>query len=142
MEAMQLVSTCSRSVPNLFSEEERRERNIFTLFAYEGNEREILSALPTNMDILFSRVGEFTLVEFKINSQCFYSMTYWKNCCHTSGDNTIGRRTRPSADTSPYLHQDVGYGTDPLKDHPEGFHHPRTPWTCKQQKGKSPRKGR
>ena len=36
----------------------------------------------TNMDILFSRVGEFTLIELKIKSHCFYAIKYWRNWWH------------------------------------------------------------
>ena len=43
---------------------------------------EILSVLPTNMDILFSRVGKFSLIEFKINSHCFYGLKYRRNWWH------------------------------------------------------------
>ena len=44
--------------------------------------KKILSVLPTNMDILFSREGEFTLIEFKINSHCFYGLKYRRNWWH------------------------------------------------------------
>ena len=55
------------------NDQERPETN-------QLNERENLSALSTSIDILLSRVGEFTLIEFKGNSHCFYEMKYWRNC--------------------------------------------------------------
>ena len=41
--------------------------------------KEILRALLTNMDILFSRVDGLFLIEFQSNSQCFYVMEYLRN---------------------------------------------------------------
>ena len=59
-------------VPNLFSGKERRKPNNFTLLALGGNEREILSALPSHIDILFSRVSEFTQIEVKNNTYLLF----------------------------------------------------------------------
>ena len=41
--------------------------------------QENLTPLLTNMDILFSRLVEFSLIEFKCNSHYFYGMNYWRN---------------------------------------------------------------
>ena len=64
---MQPISTCLRLVPNLFLKEGRQESNILTWVAYRETEGDILSALPTNMDIVLSGVGVYTLVYFKDN---------------------------------------------------------------------------
>ena len=67
MVAMQPISTCLRLVPNLFLKEGRQERHILTWVAFRESEGDILSALPTNMDILFSEVAVYTLVILKDN---------------------------------------------------------------------------
>ena len=67
MVAMQPISTCLRLVPNLFLKEGMQERHILTWVAFRESEGDILSALPTNMDIVFYGVGVFTLVNSKDN---------------------------------------------------------------------------
>ena len=67
MVAMQPISTCLRLVPNLFLKEGMQERHILTWVAFRESEGDILSALPTNMDILFSEVAVYTLVILKDN---------------------------------------------------------------------------
>ena len=48
----------------------------FTLFALGENERYILSALLSNMDIVLSGVNEFIVIRFKDNTHCFHNMKY------------------------------------------------------------------
>ena len=47
---------------------------IFILPSQGESERGSSGALPTNMGILFSRVGDLFLIEFKSNSHCFYNI--------------------------------------------------------------------
>ena len=50
-EAMQLVSTCAELVPDKFSGEGRREREIFIWLFLEEKGMKVLSGLSFNIDI-------------------------------------------------------------------------------------------